>query len=119
MAEANVFAKDLYNSWVASTGATVDKSLIDDALTHESLTLVGRDDNVFTWLGPTIVLGLFFLFLSVLTILIVVQVDNNITPGWDIFWGLMVSVLSLVIFYLYYAVISGTGKFLLTHIRRK
>jgi hypothetical protein len=75
MAEANVFAKDLYNSWISSTGANVDKSLIDDALTHESLVLVGRDDNVFTWLGPTIVLGLFFLFLSVLTILIVADVS--------------------------------------------
>lgn len=119
MAEANVLAKEFYNSYVTSTGTNVDKALIDDALTHESLGLVDRSDNVFTWLGPTIILGLFFVFLAVLTILIVVQVDDNITPGWDIFWGLMVSLLSLVIFYLYYAIISGTGKFLLTHIRRK
>lgn len=118
MADPSQLSKDLYNAFISQSGVGVDKSLIDNAVTHESLLLVNRSDNVFTWLGPTIILGIFFLIVLLITISIAWYVDSSVTPGWMQIWGIVLAILSGLLFVLYYAVVSGTGKFVFAHIRR-
>lgn len=118
MADPYQSARDLYNTFISDSGSTVDKSLIDNAVTHEGLMLVNRSDNVFTWLGPTIILGMFFLIVLMITFTVTWYVDDAITPGWIQLWGSIVAILSVLLFALYYAVVSGSGKFVFTHVRR-
>lgn len=92
---------------------------IDKAVTTDSLRLISKSDNVFTWLGPNVVLAFFFVVVLVTVLSMGWYLNDDVTEGWVAFWAWSTAVLALVLFYLYFMMVTGTGSFVTSHRKKQ
>lgn len=94
-----------------------DLNLIQKAQTSEALDLISRQDTVLTYLGPTTILLLFFGTIVLLTLTLGWYLSNEVTETWLLFETVVGCLITLLLFALYYSVVTNSGKFVLSHIR--
>ena len=91
---------------------------IQKAQTSEALALVARKDNLLTYLGPTTILLLFLGTVVILTVTLGWYLSNEITETWIFVESITVSLVAVVLFLLYCSIVTSSGKFVLSHIKR-